>query len=75
MKSNKLVGIVSGAFLLTAASSAYAADWELRKVQSSAPGGFVSLGTYSSSKECAKARKEAQKDDPRGSYGCMKVPG
>lgn len=51
---------------------AHAGQWELRKNDSSAPGGYRSLGIYSSSKECAKARKKAVENDPKGDYGCMK---
>lgn len=49
-------------------------SWALRKIDSRAPGGFRELSRHATSRECSKARKQLVARDPKGSYGCMKVP-
>jgi len=51
-------------------TSAFAASWELRKTVGLS---FITVSTHSTSKECSKAKKKKEKEDPNGSYGCMKV--
>ncbi|ODN43281.1 hypothetical protein BGC07_10570 [Piscirickettsia litoralis] len=52
---------------------AQAKNYELRKLNPSAPGGFNSVGTYPSYADCAKAMKAAKISDPAGSYACMEA--
>lgn len=72
----KQLAISAFFFASLSGGAAYAEDkWELRMVDGSAPGGYVSLGTYDTSKNCAKARNRAERSNPRRSIGCMRVPG
>lgn len=77
MNSKKIMLSMAVAFGLGVGfvSSADAASvWALRKVDSRAPGGFRELSRHRDSRACNQARKRHQAADPRGSYGCMKVP-
>lgn len=52
-------------------TSAFAANWELRK---QAGFSLITISTHSTYKKCYKAKKKKEEEDPKGSYACMKVP-
>lgn len=62
-------------FGLFVSNSAFSAEYELRRISSTAPGNYVTLGVYTDRTKCEKDRKEVEKREPksRGSVGCMKV--
>ena len=73
--SKKIMASVAITFGLGLSWSAEAASqWALRKIDSRAPGGFRELSRHPDAGRCRAAQRRYEAQDPRGSYGCMKVP-
>jgi hypothetical protein len=64
---------ITAVFIGLFSVAAFAANYELQRSDSSAPGGYVTVSTHSTNAECAKAAKAARERDPKGDYGCRKT--